>query len=65
MLKYWTLYWKDIDKMTKEELKQHLVSSRNEINALHNELSDLYIKHWHLFLSRSKQKNFLQKLLWI
>lgn len=64
-MKYWTLYWKDIEKMKKEELIESLLTARNEIKALQYELSDVYTKYWYLFLARSKPKNFLQKLLWI
>lgn len=51
---YWTLYWKDIDKMTKEELIQHLVSSWI-IWSLHKTLT--------LISSKKQTKEFLSKTI--
>lgn len=62
IMKYWTLYWKDIDKMTKEELKQHLVKTLEQYSDLSEICHELRLKNFEL---EHKPKNFLQKLLWI
>lgn len=33
-MKYWTLYWKNIEDMTREELIDNLVNALNEVNRL-------------------------------
>jgi len=33
-MKYWILYWKNIEDMTKEELQDNLEKALNEINRL-------------------------------
>ena len=52
-MKYWLLYWKDIEKMHKEELCEHLVDALCRINYLQQDNDELRLKAIEL-LSRKK-----------
>lgn len=62
-MKYWTLYWKDIEKMTKEELCEHLVETYRIIENQSNELHKQEMKIFALQFPPTK--NIIQRFLWL
>ena len=59
MLKYWKLYWKDIEDMAKSELCEHIVNAYSQLAVLTTELEELKEK---LFLAENTKKSWIQRL---